>query len=408
MGFHHRKLLGPPNIKKDDKNNAQSPEVIRVVSYSDPCFMNCPNACNKTLSPEPLCNDGDQSNSNRISPLLMPMFCILGVVFLLVCYLTFLKKYRSNMINSRRRNLPRFDDTHQDLIDENHGPAVVHPIWLINTVGLQQSDIDSITVLKYRKDEGVIEGTDCSVCLSEFEEDESLRLLPKCSHAFHIPCIDTWLRSHKNCPLCRAPVVCESGNAHVSTVDQNSDVSGSTEETHVESTENYDGLGSNQEGGTSEMRVGVDSFGAVPSESGTIAKVLEKNSRYFNTRSSEFRVLSDLSGNRAEVEQELQPVRRSVSMDSSSASMIYLAVANIHEVENGGCLETQIVQVKKPSTEMTVKKENKHSGMKRPWKSSSFRFALPNGPVSMKRSFSSSGKSSLHRNGRSQEQNIPL
>ncbi|CAL1395531.1 unnamed protein product [Linum trigynum] len=53
----------------------------------------------------------------------------------------------------------------------------------------------------------------CSVCLSEFEEGESLRLLPKCSHAFHIPCIDTWLRSHKNCPLCRAPIVAADANS---------------------------------------------------------------------------------------------------------------------------------------------------------------------------------------------------
>lgn len=60
---------------------------------------------------------------------------------------------------------------------------------------------------KYKKGEGVIEGTECSVCLSEFQEEEMLRLLPKCNHAFHVSCIDTWLRSHTNCPLCRAGIV---------------------------------------------------------------------------------------------------------------------------------------------------------------------------------------------------------
>lgn len=53
----------------------------------------------------------------------------------------------------------------------------------------------------------MVDGTDCSVCLGEFREEESLRLLPKCSHAFHVQCIDTWLRSHSNCPLCRANIV---------------------------------------------------------------------------------------------------------------------------------------------------------------------------------------------------------
>ncbi|KAL0653247.1 hypothetical protein Bca4012_095938 [Brassica carinata] len=57
---------------------------------------------------------------------------------------------------------------------------------------------------------------DCSVCLSEFEEEDEGRVLPKCGHVFHVDCIDTWFRSTSSCPLCRAPVqpeesVTESG-----------------------------------------------------------------------------------------------------------------------------------------------------------------------------------------------------
>lgn len=44
---------------------------------------------------------------------------------------------------------------------------------------------------------------ECAVCLSEFDDDETLRLLPKCSHVFHPDCIDTWLASHVTCPVCR-------------------------------------------------------------------------------------------------------------------------------------------------------------------------------------------------------------
>uniref|UniRef100_A0A7N0UMS5 RING-type E3 ubiquitin transferase n=1 Tax=Kalanchoe fedtschenkoi TaxID=63787 RepID=A0A7N0UMS5_KALFE len=45
---------------------------------------------------------------------------------------------------------------------------------------------------------------ECAVCLSEFEEDETLRLLPKCNHVFHPECIDLWLSGHTTCPGCRA------------------------------------------------------------------------------------------------------------------------------------------------------------------------------------------------------------
>jgi len=50
------------------------------------------------------------------------------------------------------------------------------------------------------------EGGMCAVCLGDFEEGEELRTMPECLHTFHIPCIDMWLNSHSNCPICRASV----------------------------------------------------------------------------------------------------------------------------------------------------------------------------------------------------------
>ncbi|KAE8666967.1 E3 ubiquitin-protein ligase ATL4 [Hibiscus syriacus] len=47
---------------------------------------------------------------------------------------------------------------------------------------------------------------DCAVCLSKFEPEDQLRLLPLCCHAFHSHCIDTWLSSNQTCPLCRSPL----------------------------------------------------------------------------------------------------------------------------------------------------------------------------------------------------------
>lgn len=120
--------------------------------------------------------------------------------------------YRIRKARNSSRTQQRVEEEEEeefsDIVDEDiHGPRVDHPIWYIRTVGLQPSVISAITICKYKRGEGLIEGTDCSVCLSEFQEDETLRILPKCNHAFHIPCIDTWLRSHTNCPMCRAGIV---------------------------------------------------------------------------------------------------------------------------------------------------------------------------------------------------------
>lgn len=54
---------------------------------------------------------------------------------------------------------------------------------------------------------GLKEPFDCAVCLCEFSEKDKLRLLPMCSHAFHISCIDTWLLSNSTCPLCRGTLL---------------------------------------------------------------------------------------------------------------------------------------------------------------------------------------------------------
>ncbi|XP_076885050.1 E3 ubiquitin-protein ligase ATL4-like [Bidens hawaiensis] len=46
---------------------------------------------------------------------------------------------------------------------------------------------------------------DCAVCLSIFEDKDRLRRLP-CFHAFHVECIDAWVKCNLTCPLCRSAI----------------------------------------------------------------------------------------------------------------------------------------------------------------------------------------------------------
>lgn len=48
------------------------------------------------------------------------------------------------------------------------------------------------------------ETLECPVCLSLFEDKDTVKIIPFCRHVFHPPCIDTWLSSHVSCPVCRS------------------------------------------------------------------------------------------------------------------------------------------------------------------------------------------------------------
>lgn len=203
---------------------------------------------------------------------------ILGMLLLLFVVLKFLARYCTRRYYIRRSNSPiLFDIRGDSSISDDDGAPVMHPIWFINTVGLQQSVIDSIAVFKYRKDDGLVEGTECSVCLGEFQEDESLRLLPKCSHAFHVQCIDTWLRSRTNCPLCRAPIVRETSGREISAVIAPEHNVAS--EIHAENLDGSGGVDGSPvgEGETSQLRPEDDDSGIVPAEDEQDGEVSDKN-----------------------------------------------------------------------------------------------------------------------------------
>ncbi|XP_066352415.1 E3 ubiquitin-protein ligase ATL6-like [Miscanthus floridulus] len=76
--------------------------------------------------------------------------------------------------------------------------------------GLDRAVLDAFPTMAYadvrahKAKAGKGAALECAVCLTEFDDDDTLRLLPRCAHAFHTDCIDAWLASHVTCPVCRA------------------------------------------------------------------------------------------------------------------------------------------------------------------------------------------------------------
>ncbi|PWA58462.1 Zinc finger, RING/FYVE/PHD-type [Artemisia annua] len=68
--------------------------------------------------------------------------------------------------------------------------------------GLDASFLKTIKVVEFDPKD-FKEGLECAVCISDVEEGEKTRILPKCQHRFHVECIDMWFQSHSTCPICR-------------------------------------------------------------------------------------------------------------------------------------------------------------------------------------------------------------
>jgi hypothetical protein len=290
MGFHHRKLIS-------------FSDCVAICHEERSCSTDCDEDCFKACisynllppPPPPLSYD----HNNKTSTYLIISFSIVAALFLVLCFYALYVKFFSHRNRSRRTTLlTRQQTEHGFVVDEEHddGSVVDHPIWYIRTLGLHESIINAITVVKYKKDEGLIDGSDCSVCLSEFEQDENLRLLPKCNHAFHLPCIDTWLRSHTNCPMCRAPIVVDP--LRIPSMDPNVFVENSR---RMEVLENSNGNG--------------------------MEDSVEEEEAEEEVEEDENLGLEMVN---------MQQPRRSVSLDSSSAAKINLALSNFLSVESQG------------------------------------------------------------------------
>ncbi|KAK7385341.1 hypothetical protein VNO78_31057 [Psophocarpus tetragonolobus] len=245
MASKHRKLFLDENTKNQTRDcYGFCDPACPYTCYSNPDYFFSP--------PPPSISHSSSTQVNHISSYLIILVTLFGVIFLVIgFYVIKVKCYAAWCGWRLNGSVPsQSDTTAEEFLNENQ---VDHPVWLIATVGLQQSIINSITVCKYKKNEGLVEGTECSVCLNEFQEEETLRLLPKCNHAFHIPCIDTWLRSHTNCPLCRAVIVSSSVNseAPVSNFEQENANLGGNQETLFENLRNEGRLSSNLVAGES-------------------------------------------------------------------------------------------------------------------------------------------------------------
>ncbi|KAJ3673726.1 hypothetical protein LUZ60_005718 [Juncus effusus] len=141
------------------------------------------------VSPPP----GSFSTADLFKTLIV-MFCVLlppGLIFLFffICF----RKRTTPPTNSTEPTVTIAIATEPQAQRERRG-------------GLDLSTVQAFPVLlnsDVRKLKEAKGQTECVICMSEFEDDEILRMLPGCCHVFHLECIGTWLASRVTCPVCR-------------------------------------------------------------------------------------------------------------------------------------------------------------------------------------------------------------
>lgn len=425
MGFQfHRKLFHPYNGSIDANTTMGCRTNCSPITSPLHSPVSLPHAAIPLLSSS--LSDDDHMDQNYF--LHVVMISIASTVGLVMLFFTISKIIRH--FYSRRHYISRinppilFDIRGESPFSDDEGPAIGHHIWSIPTIGLQQSTIDSITAFRYRRDEGMIEGTECLVCLGEFHEDESLRLLPKCTHCFHVTCIDTWLRSHNNCPLCRAPIIVHdvgstsnsgggggsgsgSGIEMVRTIEHDSisSLSGQNEDTQIE----------NSGGGAQSLReveisggwVGDDS-GVFCSEDGIGGDSLitpDKILPSFDYRNCHSPISIGSVSSAREFEEETLPMMRLVSVDSSCDSMIIHGVVDSHSDVESSDTNSDDDKVSS-SKDVATAKQGRESSTNH--KAASIGRALQQRHFSLRRSISQSRKFKFCRRCRSQSSTLNL
>ncbi|KAF9626302.1 hypothetical protein IFM89_032151 [Coptis chinensis] len=139
------------------------------------------------------------SSGGKISPAVLFIIVILAVIFFISGLLHLLVRFLVKQPSSSSSQSNRYPEmSGSDALQRQ-----LQQLFHLHDSGLDQAFIDALPVFLYKEVMGLKEPFDCAVCLCEFSEQDKLRLLPLCGHAFHINCIDTWLLSNSTCPLCR-------------------------------------------------------------------------------------------------------------------------------------------------------------------------------------------------------------
>ncbi|XP_073317352.1 RING-H2 finger protein ATL1-like [Primulina huaijiensis] len=274
------------------------------------------------------------SANNSFTVLAIAVLCIAAAVFLLLSYYVFVIKgyFRWQQIDPLRH----FSFRPRERLDVEDSVSFRSPPW--QSRGLDEFLIREIPTFQYRESESAeicnssSRFLKCVVCLNEFQENDLLRVLPKCAHAFHSDCIDVWLQKNSNCPLCRSTISDRNGYRIEKIIAPNS------------SPQHSEPVGGRNIGGYEDFVAREDGTGSLSSRQQEtirddlnrfLVQSLSHSSRKFQkSKPGKFEKVLSMGDEGIDVRHEdnqfsVQPIRRSFSMDSAVDRHVYISVQEI-------------------------------------------------------------------------------
>lgn len=320
---------------------------------------------------------------------------ILATAFLLVSYYIFVIKCCLNW--HRIDLLSRFSLSRRGGRRRSEDSLLMYSPGMMEPRGLDDAAIRSIPILQFRnrggksKDSGERSFCECAVCLNEFQENEKLKIIPNCSHVFHIDCIDIWLQNNANCPLCRTSVSSaaaagllpplflpdhiiapSSTPVDTSHYDGGATVVGGDEDFVVIELGRPEDAGPEGQSQSQSQRLWtgherVQSGGSSSSPTQAISPSLGKLGKSGLVKKGRARKLHKMTSMGDEFidirerddEFLVQPIRRSISMDSSADRQLFLAVQEILKQKSEEAIRSSEVNAISPQNQEGCSNSNR-------------------------------------------------
>ena len=109
-----------------------------------------------------------------------------------------------HLVNARDFNGNDYDRLH-DFVEEN-GPS---QLSFLSAIGATEAEINRCPSRTLKPGDDLLRPTSrlgqeqqCSICLERYQIGETVRTIP-CFHTFHCSCIDPWLATKSECPICK-------------------------------------------------------------------------------------------------------------------------------------------------------------------------------------------------------------